>query len=96
MIEGAIEPQTDVPIIPERLAKIRPLRATRGGFVHHLRKVGDRVAQGDPLAAILDLFGDEVERITSPVDGYIVTYPHMLGNQAAATGEVVAFVAPPK
>jgi predicted deacylase len=96
MIEGTVEPQTDVPVIRERLAKVRPLRATRGGFVHHLAQVGDRVAAGQPVAAIVDPWGDEVERVVSPVDGYVVTYPRMLGNQAAATGDLVVMVAPPK
>lgn len=95
MIDGAHEKQTEVPVIGETLAKVKPLRANRGGFVHHLRDMGARVKKGDDLAVIRDPFGDVVETISSPVDGYLVAYPRMLGNQTAATGDLVAMVSPP-
>jgi predicted deacylase len=95
MIEGALEAQTDVPVIKETLNKVKPLRATRGGFVHHLAEVGSTVKKGQDIAILRDPFGDIVETIQSPVDGYLVAYPRMLGNQSAATGDLVAMVAPP-
>lgn len=94
MLQGGIETQGDVPVIPERLAKIRPLRANRGGFVHHRKSVGDWVGKGESVVAIYDPYGDEVENVVSPVDGYVVAYPRMLGNQAASTGELVAMISP--
>ena len=38
--------------------------------------------------------GDVIDEVKSPADGYVLSFPHH-GNQAAASGDVVAFVAPP-
>jgi predicted deacylase len=63
-----------------------------GGFALPRVPVGDAVQQGQVLVEILDPFGDVVERVCSPRDGWVVAYPWSL-NQFVGTGEAVAFVA---
>jgi predicted deacylase len=68
--------------------KYRIITPSRGGFFYALVKPGDPVSKGTPLARIVDVYGDEVEVLRSPVDGAIV-----LGIQefpVVATGSWVA------
>jgi predicted deacylase len=53
---------------------------------------GDRIKEGQVIGQIVDAYGDPVEDIVSPVDGWLLAWP-MIHNQAAGTGEHVAFIA---
>jgi predicted deacylase len=60
---------------PERFTvveKYRIITPSRGGFFYPLVKPGDPVSEGAPLARIVDVYGDEVEVLRSPVSGAIV------------------------
>lgn len=70
----------------------RSLAATKGGLVYFEKEVGERVAAGEAVATVRDLWGNQVETIQSPVDGILIAYP-LAGNQAAGTGDKVAYVA---
>lgn len=52
--------------------KYRIITPSRGGFFFSLVKPGDPVDEGTPLARIVDVYGDEVEVLKSPVSGAIV------------------------
>jgi predicted deacylase len=68
--------------------KYRIITPSRGGFFFALVKPGDPVSEGTPLARIVDVYGDEVEVLRSPVSAAIV-----LGIQefpVVATGSWVA------
>lgn len=52
--------------------KYRIITPSRGGFFYPLVKPGDPVSQGTPLARVVDVYGDEVEVLRSPVSGAIV------------------------
>ena len=68
--------------------KYRIITPSRGGFFYPLVKPGDPVSEGSALARIVDVYGDEVEVLRSPVNGAIV-----LGIQefpVVATGSWVA------
>jgi uncharacterized protein len=93
MLPGEPEPQVDLPIIAETLGPQLRITAEAGGLVHSTRDVGSWVEKGETVALIRDPWGDIVEEIQSPAAGYILSYPHH-GNHAAATGDIVAFVAP--
>jgi hypothetical protein len=43
------------------------------------------------VAVLYDVFGNEVEVLHSPVDGWVMTYP-VTGNRTAASGDSIAFV----
>ncbi len=91
MIDGKIEPQSDVPVIPGNLSRVE-IAAEKGGLVHMLRNAGDPIAKGDLLAHIVNPYGDIVEEIKSPVDGWILAYP-LISSQCVATGDFVNFIA---
>ena len=63
------------PLRPESIRvveKYRIITPSRGGFFYALVKPGDPVSEGTPLARIVDIYGDEVEVLRSPVNGAIV------------------------
>src|SRR5579875_2646809 len=91
MLDGAPEPQTEVPVIPGRLTNRRYLVCDKGGLVRPLRPLGSKVAAGEPVAVLYDVFGEAVETIASPIDGWVITYP-VAGNRTAVSGDTVAFV----
>jgi predicted deacylase len=91
MLDGAIEPQTDVTVIKGNLSRVETT-AEKGGLVHMLLNAGDAVTKGQVLAEIVNPYGDIVEKITTPVDGWILAYP-LLNSQCVATGDFVNFIA---
>jgi Predicted deacylase len=91
MIEGKIERQEGIPIIEGELSRIE-ITANKGGFVDLKFEAGDEVKKGDIIAEIWNPYGEIIEKIESPLDGYILAYP-LLGNQAVATGDILAFIA---
>jgi predicted deacylase len=75
------------PKVPEKYKRcsgyvvIRPRNS--GMFKSHL-KAGDRVKKGQLIATIYNLFGEEIEKINSPVDGLAImanTYPFIDAGQ---------------
>lgn len=93
MIDGPEEPVPGVQPIRDPLLVQVALRAAHGGVVHHLAAPGQRVSPGEPVARIIDPFGEERELFRSPVEGYVLCYPRYL-NQTAATGDEVVYIAP--
>lgn len=93
MVEGELEPQRDLPIINHLLGPQLRVTPERGGFVQPQVQVGEWVTRGQVVAVIRDPWGDAIEEICSPAEGYVLAYPRH-GNHAAASGDVVAFVAP--
>jgi predicted deacylase len=65
--------------------------AERGGFVQPIVTPGEWVTEGAPVVTIRDAWGDVIETVASPADGYVLGYPHHM-NHAVATGEIVVFV----
>lgn len=72
----------------------RTLLANRGGYVEIVADAGEWVNAGRPIANIRDPWGDVVEEVVSPVDGFPLAYP-LLANQHVTTGDTVAYVAFP-
>ena len=73
MIEGAPEP----PIKPEFVYGIGQryqLRANRGGIYYSKVTAGDHLEKGQVIGTIGNVFGETVEKITSPVSGRIIAY----------------------
>jgi uncharacterized protein len=94
MLEGPVEPQRDLPIIDRVLGPQLRVTPERGGFVHPMVSIGDLVNTGQTVVLIRDPWGDVIDEIASPADGYVLAFPRH-GNHAASSGDVVAFVAPP-
>lgn len=95
MIPGTIEPQTDVKVFKGNFAFHGMAVANRGGIVSRLVDVGVRITKGTPIAKVLDAYGDVIETIEMPVDGYIWGWnigspPNF--NWSVQSGDSVAFI----
>lgn len=91
MLDGDIEPQRGIPMIDGPLSRIE-LTANRGGIVHPLKDAGEAVKEGEIIAVVRDLWGDVVEDVRTPRDGWMLAWP-LLGNQTVTTGDILAFIA---
>jgi predicted deacylase len=58
--------------IPARANRTTWVRAPRGGVVQMVRESGDPVREGEVLARVAGLFGEDAEELASPVDGIII------------------------
>ena len=73
------------------------IRANRGGLIRLLKKPGEPIKRGEALAEIYDLYGDIIEKVEMPVDGYVWAFPcgQSLGTsgslQAVQTGANIAY-----
>lgn len=98
MIDGDIEPQKGTPIIPGTNRSHGIVRANRGGLIRFLKKPGEPIKKGEVFAEIYDLYGEVIEKVKMPVDGYTWAYPcgNVLGTsgslQSVQTGANVAYV----
>ncbi len=90
MVEGNIEPHPGI-LMLEGLKDSISVRAKKGGIVLAIFNGGEFVAKGSPVAKVYNLYGDVVEVVKSPVDGYVFGYP-FFENEAVATGEVVVSI----
>lgn len=97
MIDGEPEPQQGFPIVPGINKFHGIIRANRGGIIRPLKKPGEPIKRGEVIAEIYDLYGDVIERVEMPVDGYVWAYPcgESLGTdgslQAVNTGCMLAY-----
>ncbi|TRD12371.1 succinylglutamate desuccinylase [Erythrobacter insulae] len=57
---------------PARSKKTQWVRSARGGVVHNSKTSGDPVQEGDLLATVVGLFGEEPEGIYAPIDGIVI------------------------
>ncbi len=92
MLEGTIEAQHDFLIVPGIHPALPTIRADHGGFIHFEVECGAPLKAGTVIARTRDVFGREVEAITMPSDGYVMTFPPQswVGHHAVATGDLVA------
>jgi predicted deacylase len=91
ILEGAA-PRLDNHVVVDGYRIVTP---ARGGFIHALVKPGDRVEEGTALGRIVNLFGDEVEILRSPIGGAVVLgiqdYPPVAsGSWAVELGTLAA------
>ena len=91
MIDGAIEKQEGIPVVPGILARTQ-LLSDRGGLVTMYKQPAEPVKKGEVVGHVVDSFGDPLEDIVSPVDGWMMAYPLMFSS-AAYSGEITAMIA---
>ena len=89
MIAGEVEAQKDILVFNGRFSRTE-VTATRGGLAKEFKAPGDAVKKGDVVGQIVNAYGDPVEDIVSPVDGWLLAWSFM-GNQAANSGDILAF-----
>ena len=97
MIDGEVEPQDGIPIVPGVNRSHGVIRCKRGGLIRFFKAPGEPLKKGETLAEVYDLYGDIVEEVKMPVDGYVWAYPcgQSLGTsgslQAVQSGANVAY-----
>lgn len=91
MIDGEMEAQDSIQVINGWLTRTE-VKADLGGLVREHVEVGDEIQEGQLIGQIVNVYGEPVEDIVSPADGWLLAWP-MIHNQAAGTGEHVAFIA---
>ena len=91
MIDGEIEPQTEITVIDEPLTDRHHVAAQKGGIVEPLVPLGEKATKGQPVVNVRDIYGNIVETVCSPTTGWIITYP-FTGNRAVSSGDTVFFV----
>lgn len=97
MIDGEIEPQHGIPVVTGVNRSHGIIRASRGGLIRLLKKPGELIKKDEPIAEIFDLYGEVIEEVKMPVEGYVWAYPcgQSLGTsgglQAVQTGANVAY-----
>ena len=95
MIQGITEPQTDVKVYPGNFEFYGMAVANRGGIVNRLVDVGVKVKKDAPIATVLNPYGEVVETLRMPVNGYLWGWnigspPNF--NWSVQTGDSVAFI----
>lgn len=58
--------------VPARANRTVWVRSPRGGVMQAVRTSGDPVRQGEVLARVAGLFGEEPQELASPVDGIVI------------------------
>lgn len=101
IIEGSIEAQRDTKIVePSSGMKFVPIpdlliRSNRGGIVTRTVGPGELVKEGSIVARIHNLYGEEVETIKAPIDGYTWGFPlrtkSALQTQAVFSGAEICY-----
>lgn len=92
MLEGPMEKQ-DIEVMKGDFVFVDYLVTQRGGLMYVLKRPGEKVAKGDTVIEILNLYGDVVERVLMPVDGYCWSFTGgMHGSHAVSEGEKLAYV----
>ena len=98
MMDGQQEPQEGIIVIPGNCTWHGIVHANRGGLIRFLKTPGDFLKKGEVFAEIYNLYGDVLERVQCPMDGYIWAYPcgDILGTagslQAVQTGANIAYI----
>lgn len=98
MIDGKPEPQEGIRIVPGINRSAGIIRANRGGLVRFFKKPGELIKRGELVAQIYDLYGEVIEQVQMPLDGYAWAYPcgQSLGTpgglQGVQTGANVAYI----
>jgi len=92
MIDGEPEKQ-HIDVIKGDLCYYGRLVAQRGGFMFVKKKVGQKIKKGDTVIEIVDVYGDRVEEIKMPVNGYCWAFTGGVGGtHAISEGDKLAYV----
>jgi predicted deacylase len=80
MIEGKLEPLATAQTLVRGFTWVR---AERGGFFRKAISAGDALKAGDPIGEMVDLWGEPIATVTSPVAGialFVTTSPAIADN----------------
>jgi len=75
MIDGEIEEQKDIKVLPGDYSFYEMVKTNRGGIFHRLVEPGEKLSKGDNIGKVYNFYGEVVEEVRMPVDGYIWAFP---------------------
>jgi predicted deacylase len=92
MIDGVPQKQ-QIDVIKGDLCYYGRLVAQRGGFMFVKKKVGQKIKKGETVIEIVDVYGDRVEEIKMPINGYCWAFTGgVAGTHAISEGDKLAYV----
>ena len=91
MLEGEVQPLPDLKVPPGRYGR-GFIMSNTGGLVHFQKDAGAWVDTGEVIAIIRDVYGDVVEEVKVPMQGYIRTILFGPHNEAVHEGGIIASV----
>jgi predicted deacylase len=97
MIDGHVEPQNGFPIVHGVNESYGIIRAKRGGLIRFFKTPGEYIEKDEIFAEVYDLYGDVLEEVKMPINGYVWAYPcgQSLGTsgslQAVQSGANIAY-----
>lgn len=89
-VKGAITPVRSSVVIREKGYRRKDVFSERGGLLEYVVKLGQKVKAGQVLAKVRNPFGDVLEDIRMPENGYIIA---LNSYENAYTGDGVATIA---
>jgi len=92
MIDAEPEKQ-QIDVVKGDLCYYGRLVAQRGGFMFVKKKPGQKIEKGDTVIEIINVYGDRVEEIKMPINGYCWAFTGGVGGtHAVSEGDKLAFV----
>ena len=92
MLKGKIEPQK-VDVMKGNFIYHGMLLANKGGLIDIKKKPGEKVMAGEIVIEIYNLYGEIVDKVYMPVDGYCWSFLRGIGGTHVVTeGDYLAFV----
>lgn len=91
MLEGEIQPLPGLKVGPGRYGR-GFIMSNAGGLVHFNKDAGDWVETGEVIAIIRDVYGDVVEEVKVPTQGYVRTLLFGRHNEAVHEGGIIASI----
>ncbi|MDD1770053.1 MAG: succinylglutamate desuccinylase/aspartoacylase family protein [Methanomassiliicoccales archaeon] len=73
MVKGTMTRIMSSIVIHEKGYRRDDVYSEKGGLIEYTVKVGDKIRKGAILARIRDIFGDVVEEVKMPQDGYMIS-----------------------
>jgi len=91
MIDGDLESQTGFTIIPGVNRSHGAIRATQSGLIRFFKKPGELIKQGEVYAEIYNLYGDVLDQVKMPIDGYVWAAPCTGNVKAVVVGANIGY-----
>jgi predicted deacylase len=87
MLDGIPEKIPGEPKLQGWYKSCDALKVKHGGIVRVLKEPGEYIRKGDVIAKLYNVYGEEVEDVVMPVDGFFSTVLGGYGGRYAAIGE---------
>ena len=88
-----LDSKQQIDVIKGDLCYYGRLVAQRGGYMFVKKKVGQKIKKGDTVIEIVNVYGDRVEEIKMPINGYCWAFTGGVGGaHGISEGDKLAYV----